>query len=149
MFFATCIYAQSAEVITDMLQTKEVTYGQICYLSAIRQNLISEDASYEEAVYALYKDGQLPYFLDEKEPAYLVNISYIYTKMLPSISGGAMFKLTKGSPRYAFKLLKADGVLSEKADPYDKVSGFEALGILTSCMIQYGSEEECMDMDIE
>ena len=28
-------FAQSADVVTDILETDEVTYGQVCYLSAI------------------------------------------------------------------------------------------------------------------
>ena len=149
VFISSCIYAQSADVITKILKSEKVSYGEVCYLSAVRQNLISEDATYAEAVDVLYEKGQTPVHLDVNEPAYLINLSYIYSKIWPDMSGSLMYKLTKGSPRYTFKLLKADGVLGDKADPNDTVSGFEALSILTTCMITYGSDEECMSMDIE
>ena len=148
-FIAGCIYAQSAEVITKILESEQVSYGEVCYLSAVRQNLISEDATYSEAVEVLYNKGQLPLQVDVNEPAYLINLSYIFSRIWPDVSGSLMYKLTKGSPRYTFKLFKAEGILNDKADPNDRVSGFEALSILTSCMITYGSDEECMSMDIE
>ena len=149
LFIAGCIYAQSADVITKILKSESVSYGEVCYLSAVRQNLIAEDATFSEAVNVLYDKGQIPVHVEANEPAYLINLSYIFSKIWPDMSGSLMYKLTKGSPRYTFKLLKADGILGDKADPYDKVSGFEALSILTSCMIVYGSDEECMSMDIE
>ena len=148
LLISCCIYAQSADVITKILKSDEVSYGEVCYLSAVRQNLISESASYNEAIDVLYENGQIPERLSAKDSAYLMNLSYIYSRIWPNLSGSLMYKLTKGSPRYTFKLFKADGVLGERADPYDKVSGFEALSILTSCMIEYGSEEECMSMDV-
>ena len=149
LFIAGCIYAQSADVITKILNSDEVCYGEICYLSAVRQNLISEDASYGEAISALYDEGQIPMHLEVNEPVCLVKLSYIYSRLWPDLKGSLMYKLTKGSPRYTFKLFKADGILEHNADPYDTLSGFEALNILTLCMLEYGSDEECMDMDIE
>ena len=149
LFIASCIYAQSAGVITRILKSEEVSYGEVCYLSAVRQNLIADDATYEEAIHKLFDDGQIPSIVEVNEPVSLVNLSYIYSRIWPNLPGGLMYKLTKGSPRYTFKLFKSDGIYNDKADPYDKVSGFEALSILTSCMLEYGSEEECMGMDIE
>ena len=50
LFAAGVAFAQSADVVTDILESDEATYGQVCYLSAIHQGLISEEASYEDAV---------------------------------------------------------------------------------------------------
>ena len=149
LFVASCIYAQSADVITKILKSDEASYGEVCYLSAVRQNLISENASFQEAIDALYNNGQIPTQLGVNEPARLVNLSYIFSRMWPDLSGSFMYKITKGSPRYTFKLFKSDGILEHNADPYDTVSGFQALNILTLCMLEYGSEEECMSMDLE
>jgi hypothetical protein len=150
LFIASCIYAQSADVITKILESDEVCYGEICYLSAIRQNLIPDDASYGEAVSALYDEGQIPMHMEVNEPVCLINLAYIYSRLWPDLQGGSlMYKLTRGSPRYTFKLFKADGVLPHNADPYDTVNGFEALNILTLCMLEYGTDDECMGMDIE
>ena len=46
MCVGTFAFAQSAEVVTDILESDEVTYGQVCYLSAVHQGLISDDADY-------------------------------------------------------------------------------------------------------
>lgn len=149
IFIASSIYAQSADVITKILKSDEACYGEICYLSAVRQNLISENATYQEAIDVLYSDGQIPVHVSVDDPVYLINLSYIFSRLWPDLSGSLMYKLTKGSPRYTFKLLKSDGILNSNADPYDTVSGFEALNILTLCMLEYGSDEECMGMDLE
>lgn len=141
-------FAQSADVVTDILETDEVTYGQVCYLSAVHQGLISEDADYSEAIDALYTLGQIPEDVGEYDTVYMANLAYIYAQIWHSIKGGLMFRLTNGSPRYAFKQFKSDGVISDSADPNSIVSGTEALNILTACMMEYGTDE-CMEMDIE
>ena len=46
LFIGGFAFAQSAEVVTDILNSDEVTYGQVCYLSAVHQGLISDDADY-------------------------------------------------------------------------------------------------------
>ena len=34
LFVGGVVFAQSADVVTDILQSDEATYGQVCYLSA-------------------------------------------------------------------------------------------------------------------
>ena len=148
LFVGTLAFAQSADVVTDILKSDEATYGQVCYLSAIHQGIISEDASYEDAVNALLNRGQIPGNVSAYDSVFMANLAFIYVQIWPNIKGGLMFSLTNGSPRYAFKKLKSDGVISENTDPKEVVSGAEALNILTACMMEYGADE-CMDMDIE
>lgn len=148
LFIGSFAFAQSADVVTDILNTDEVTYGQICYLSAIHQGLIDESDSYETAVDVLLSTGQIPEYVDAESPIYMANLAFIYAQIWPDMKGGLMFRLTKGSPRYAFKQFKTDGVISDKADPSSYVSGSEALNVLTACMMQYGTDE-CMEMDVE
>ncbi|MBO4534283.1 MAG: hypothetical protein J5726_11405 [Treponema sp.] len=142
-------FAQSAQEITNILNTDEVTYGQVCYLSAIHQNLIAESDGYDDAIKVLYENGQLPELVSGHMEVYMQNLAYIYLQMWPDVKGGLFYKLTKGSPRYAFKQLKTDGIIPEDADPNSVVSGRDALNILTACMMTYGGEEECMSMDVE
>jgi hypothetical protein len=149
LFIGGLAFGQSAKEITNILNTDEVTYGQVCYLSAIHQNLITEDQGYEEAIKVLYESGQLPELVAGHQEVYMQNLAYIYLQMWPDVKGGLLYKLTKGSPRYAFKQLKTNGIISEDADPNSFVSGREALNILTACMLTYGGEEECMSMDVE
>lgn len=148
LFIGGFVFAQSADVVTEILETDEVTYGQVCYLSAIRQGLISETDSYEAAVEVLLSAGQIPEYVDTDSPVYLANLAFIYAQIWPDMQGGLMFRLTKGSPRYAFKQFKTDGVIPDNADPNSYISGSEALNVLTACMMQYGTDE-CMEMDVE
>lgn len=148
LFIGGFAFAQSADVVTEILSTDEVTYGQVCYLSAVHQGLIDDSADFSEAVSVLYSKGQIPEDVGEYDSVYMANLAYIYAQIWPNIKGGLMFRLTKGSPRYAFKQLKSDGIFSDKADPGAYVSGAEALNILTACMMEYGSDE-CMEMEVE
>lgn len=137
LFAATAFYAQSADVVTKILESSEVTFGQICYLSAVQQNLVNDNASFDDSVKALYENNQLPEEVYSETPVALVNLAFIYSKLW-NIEGGLFYKLTGGSPRYAFKQLKADGVIPAKADPSDLVSGPQALNIFTACLVTYG-----------
>jgi hypothetical protein len=148
LFAGTLAFAQSADVVTDILESDEATYGQVCYLSAIHQGLISEDADYEEAVEVLYNRGQIPENVSAYDSVFMANLAFIYVQIWPNIKGGLMFALTNGSPRYAFKKLKSDGVIPDSTDPKQIVTGREALNILTTCMLEYGTNE-CMEMDVE
>ena len=148
LFIGGLAFAQSADEITAILNTDEVTYGQVCYLSAVHQNLISDEDGYDDAINVLYQAGQLPEQVSGQMEVYMQNLAFIYLQMWPEVKGGLMYRLTKGSPRYAFKQLKTDGVIPDDADPGDLVSGREALNILTACMMQYGTDE-CMEMDVE
>jgi len=130
-------FSQSAEVITDILNSKQVTMGQVCYLSAVEQGLINENESYGAAVKALYKNGQIPVEIYDAALVPLVNITYIYSQIW-NIKGGIFYRIFHGAPRYAYKQMKADGVLPEGSDPSQILSGQEALSLYTSCSIKYG-----------
>lgn len=140
-FFSLSVYAQSADFVTEMLTTKAANYGQVCYLSAVYQGLIDEKATYPEAVKALYDNNQLPYVVDSEIPVNLGNLSFILSKLWP-INGGLMFHITRGSPRYAFRQLKADRLIDADADPVKKVSGSEVLNLYTECQQKYAGSEE-------
>ena len=52
LFLCLSVYAQSADVITDILESEEITFGQVCYLTAVQMNIIEDSTSYEDAVTA-------------------------------------------------------------------------------------------------
>ena len=137
LFIGSFAFAQSADVITEILGAEQATYGQVCYLSAIHQGLISDDASYEDAVNVLLEKGQIPEDVGSYDSVYMANLAFIYAQIWPNMKGGLMFRLTKGSPRYAFKQFQADGILSSRQSPSDFVSGAKALSIYTSCVNKY------------
>jgi len=140
LFLAGTVYAQSADVITEILQSEEVTFGQVCYLSAVYQGFVEDDATYEEAINALYEVNQIPERYYESIAVPMANLAFIYAQMW-DVKGGIMFKITKGSPRYAFRQLKFDGIIADNIEPAKIVSGWEALNIYTSCDFKYGKQE--------
>ena len=149
LFVASCIYAQSADVITELLEAKQATFGQVCYLAAVQQSLVDENASYDNAVQALFENGVIPNSEDALAPIPLVDIAYIYSRLWP-VEGGLMYRLTKGSPRYAFRQLQSDGIISRRAEPSDFVSGAKALSLYTACVKKYsGFDMKAVSMESE
>ena len=138
MFLTFAIYAQSADVTTQILETDEVTFGQVCYLSAVQQGLIYDEASYSDAINVLVQNGQIPEtaVMEEDNPIPVVNIAFVLSEMF-DVKGGVMYRLTKGSPRYAFKQLKTDGIIPSNASPSDTVDGMTLLNMFTKCLNVY------------
>lgn len=147
LFCGSMIYAQSADVVTKILDSENATYGQVCYLSAVYQKLVGEKASYKDAVSALYKEKQISEQYDVNAKITYEEVAGIFAKMMPNFNESLMYKITDGSNRYAYKIFKSDGII-RNADPNDFVSGREVLNILTLCMMNYGSEKDCMDMEV-
>ena len=149
LFAGISVYAQSADVITELLETKQATFGQVSYLAAVQMNLIDENDSYENAVQALVNEEIIPELEDSETPIPLIDIAYIYSKLW-DIKGGLMYRLTKGSPRYAFRQFQTDGVISSDADPSWKISGAKALSIYTACINKYsGFDMNNVSMEAE
>lgn len=149
MFLVFAVHSQSADVITEILETDEVTFGQVCYLSAVEQGLISEEDSYDMAIEMLVANGNLPEIGDANIPIPVVNISFILSQIW-DVKGGLMYKITKGSPRYSFKQFKADGVIDRNADPKDTISGSELLTMYTAGLETYGNFDiGAVSMEIE
>ena len=137
LVFTGVLYAQSSRVVTDILNSKSVTFGQVCYLSAVNQGFVNDNASFGECINVLFENDQLPIVVNEMTPVVMVDLAFLYAKIW-HVKGGLMYRITNGSPRYAFKQLKSDGVIAKNSDPSDFVSGAEALNILTTCMFTYG-----------
>lgn len=142
-------FSQSADVITDLLESDKVSFGQVSYLAAVQMNLLDENDSYENAVKVLVDNDIIPDLEEADTPIPLVDIAYIYSKLW-DVKGGLMYRLTKGSPRYAFRQFQSDGIISSDADPAWLVSGAKALSIFTSCVNKYsGFDMRSVSMEVE
>ena len=137
LLFVTAAYSQSADVITEILDSKKATFGQACYISAVQQNLIEDDASFDDAIMVLKEEGQIPERVNSDDVIPMIDAVYIFSQMW-DIKGGLMFTLTKGAPRYAFRQFQADGVISSTSDPSFALSGPSLLQLYTACVRQYG-----------
>ena len=138
LLFSSFAFAQSADVITEILDSKEGTFGQVCYISAVQQGFIKDSASYDEAIASLQKKGQLPDSVVSTDSIPAVDAVYIFTKIW-DIKGGLMYRITKGSPRYAFRQFQSDGIIDSTLEPNNLISGEKLLQIYTSCSSKYGS----------
>jgi len=136
IFVSMSVFAQSADVITEMLDAEEATYGEVCYLSAVQQKFIEDTASYEDAIAALRSEGQLTDSVDANEVISAQDTASILANLW-QVEGGLMYRISKGAPRYAFKQLQADGVIPSTIDPTDSVSGAAVLRMYTACVKKY------------
>ena len=130
LFISSFVFAQSADFVTRMLETEKATFGQVCYLSAVSQNLISDEAKEVDAMNAIFEQGILP---DEVQPGDTINYkqaAIIFSKIW-NIKGGLFFRLSGGNARYSFKQLKNDGVILQTADPSMIPSGVDILNMYT------------------
>lgn len=137
LFISISAYSQSQDVITEILESSEATFGQVCYISAVMQSLVSDDSSYDDAVLAVYENEQLPYITESSQPIPLIDAAYLFSFMW-DIKGGLMYKITNGAPRYVFKQFQVDKIIPYDAEPNQIVSGIEIMRMFTSCEKKYG-----------
>lgn len=144
--FSFSVYAQNAYVVTDILNSSEITYGQACYLSAVSQGLAADTDDLNKALDILKEKGQISNSIEGSKPVNIQELSSIYAKMFPNIKGGIFFRITKGSSRYAFRQFKADGLIPSNTDPSKILSGQEALSLFTKANLKYGENQFSDDL---
>lgn len=146
IFICSSAFSQTADFIQKMLDTEKATVGQVCYISAVNQGLIDATESEEEAVTAVFEnDSQNTNMAASKIVTY-EQAAYILSKAW-NVQGGLLFKLTKKSPRYAFRQLKIDGIIPQKKDPYSIPSGRDILNLFSSCEEKYNPSTTPMDFE--
>ena len=140
--FVLCVtaYAQRADFVTRLIAADKATYGEVCYLSAVYQGFVGENASYEDALHALVQKGQANSRADVNGAVTLQELSWLMAKLW-DIKGGLMYRATKQSARYTFRQFKVDGILPATADPSEKASGSDVLNMYTACLRTYGGAE--------
>lgn len=131
-------YAQSADFVTNLLQTPKATFGQVCYLTAVYRGLIDENASAEDAVNVLKSRAEVSEKTESESVADYADASRLFSKIW-NVKGHLLFTLTKGSKRYAFKKFQKDGVVPAHADPQAFPSGVDILNIFTAGNEKYAA----------
>ena len=135
-FIAPSIFSQKAEFITDFLQAEEADFGQVCYLSAVCQNLVKDSASETDAFNSIFEQGLIPTGKKPEDKINYMQAAYIFSKLW-DIKGGLLFRMTRGNPRYAYKQFKNDRVIPLTADPSMIPSGTDILNMFTLCEKKY------------
>jgi len=133
-------YAQRADFVSELIVTDKVSYGAVCYLSAVYQGFVNENVSYADALRVLVARGQAAPGADVKDSVTFAELSRLMAKMW-HIKGGLMYRATKASARYAFRQFKADGIIPERIDPSKKASGIDVLNMYTVCLRKYGEAQ--------
>ncbi len=131
--------AQSAEKITEILKTNEMTYGQVAYLAASYQDFIEDDANDAEAIRALVEKDILPIDTKAETLIKLDEACYLLAKTT-NMRGGLFYTLFKNA-RYSCKEFKAKGIIPATVDSRAPVTGRETLAILTACTKNDSVEE--------
>ena len=133
-FLLTPIFAQSADEVTKVIETKEVTAGQVAYFACTAAGSIKDNATEEDALNTLKKTLKLK-VSSENEIITCDEIAWIVSNTW-DVKGSLMYLIVP-SPRYAYKQLKADGVIPSNFDTKRKLTGHEFLNILTKCQEVY------------
>lgn len=139
-FTSVFAFSQSADKITQILESSEATYGQLYYVCASDKGLVKDDATYEDAAAAWLEYCKLSSNVNLNSPVKYSEVAHCFSKLW-KINGGFFFTVTKANPRYAFKQLRADGVISKKADPDERPSGADLLNVWTLGDAKYNSVE--------
>ena len=129
--------AQSASRVTEILEEKQVTIGELAYMAGSELNLIKEGASYDASLQAAVDTGILKTGHNASDPATYAELAFICSKTW-KVEKSLFFKLTN-SPRYAFKQLQSLGVISSNADPSQIISGRTALNVISACIEKFGA----------
>ena len=124
--------AQSSEKISEILDSKMVTLGQVSYLAGACGYNLPESSNYTTAFEEMKRRKFLSASSRESDAATLEQASYLFMKAA-KLNGGLMYRITD-SKRYAFKELKARGLIPQTAPASLPINGHEALDLLNSCI---------------
>ena len=132
---ALAVHAQSAQKISQIVESPELTYAQAAYiaLSYSDGETMEESASDTEAFEAAVQRKWIKNGAVDQAAIRLDDLCALYVSAV-GIKGGVLCGLLKNSPRYSFRELKALGLLDRNADPAMKIDGQNALNLFNACV---------------
>ncbi|MCR5046122.1 MAG: hypothetical protein K6A42_06065 [Treponema sp.] len=130
------VSAQSADKISQIIDSQEITYGQSAWLACSCATESGDKMSFEEAVSIAAKKGWIKDGFISDGTINLQELCGMFVKV-SQVKCGLLYRITK-SDRYAYKELRANGTLDSSADPSMKVTGPNAVAILNSCIKKAG-----------
>lgn len=123
--------SQNFNIISEIVESKQITVGQATYLTASYLSAIDDRATIDSAFEKVVSLGLISQKKKIQEPISLQELCSLFAKATDQ-NGGLLFFLTKKSPRYSYKEFLAKGYIPLFADPMMKVSGIDAIGLLNS-----------------
>ncbi len=131
-FASIVAHAQSANSVTNMINTEKVSWGQVSYFSAVAQGLVSENASNSEAFAAIQKAGLADSGKNALSVISLEELAHVLAQTW-KVDNSLMYKIHP-SPRYAFTMLRANGIIPRNADPSSVPNGHDVLNMINAVM---------------
>jgi len=131
-FAALGLHAQSAGNVTKMINTEKASWGQVSYFAAVAQGLVSEDASNETAFAVIQKAGIAGADKNALTAITFAELAHVCAQTW-KVDNSLMYRLAP-SPRYAFTMFRANGIISRNADPDSVPDGHEVLNIMNAAM---------------
>ena len=126
------LYAQSAEIIDNVIGSQSISYGEASYLAALGSGLADEEADINSAYAIINSSGFNRDAKAAAQPVTLGEFSYILMKSL-EMKGGLMYSLfpiTKVCrPRTEYL-----GIIDFEAHPGNPLKGTEALNMLSELL---------------
>ncbi|MCR5762334.1 MAG: hypothetical protein K6G00_03000 [Treponema sp.] len=126
---AVQINAQIAGKLTQIINTEEATYGQASYMTAVAVGMALETDSYETCFDILKDENLIAGNHSLKDSITAKNFADMLSKTW-NINNSIFYRITK-HPRYAFKQMKAAGVIPSNYYPNRILTGTEMLNIIT------------------
>lgn len=138
-FAALGIHAQAANNVTKMINTEKVSWGQVSYFSAVAQGLVSEDASNEAAFALLQKSGIAASDKNALSAITFAELAHVCAQTW-KVNNSFMYKISP-SPRYAFTMMRANGIIPLNVDPDSVPNGHDVLNVITATMEMVSDEK--------
>ncbi len=132
VFAAAGVFAQSADIVDNLLSQENARFGEAVYMIAVGSGLASESVSIADAVKIIKDKHWTGAFKNSTDPITLGEVSFITMKAL-KIHGGLMYTLFP-SPRYAVRELAYLGFIEGEAHPGNKMKGDQVLEILSKAI---------------
>lgn len=120
--------AQSNEFLDQVLSEEELSYGSASYLVLASAGLIDADATAEDAVAHLEREGMGLPGKTAETPLTIGEYSYLLMQVY-GLSGGMLYRIVPG-PRYASRELSHRGIIQGRAYPGMSISAERGMRIL-------------------
>ena len=125
------LFAQNPDEVSKMIETEEVSVGQVGYFLAVYLELVPDVANGRASLDALGTAGYGS-FSNADAPITLSQLAGLCMKVW-NVKGGLMYSIFK-SNHYAFREFQSKGYISFSEDPMSHVSGYRALNLIYKCL---------------
>ena len=137
--FSFPVFSQSSTRISELLETKTVTYGQFSYLVATMLGLKNDSASYDEAFNALLNEGYMVQDAAASDAVDTEGAAFICAKVW-NVHNSVLYMLFP-SKRYALRMLRSMELIPEAFEPTKTLSGREVLNLFSACIEKFEGVE--------